>query len=1012
MINTTTSIFQKKPDYYTSKEECVKSYSQKIQTNPRYKNFCQTYFTAGDEEQFEEFRYDYLSSDPSVRTSVCENHLNFNEKLEAVSSLYEKINPKIVIDTFRYMFYKFKKGIFVKIHNNNLSVFLPFSNTNFVNEWSDQIDVTSMDQKNINKNKNTWFANNGLIRYEYPINEGDTNVCNMKNMLDELCQKRSVPDIEFFINRRDYPLLSKHGFEPYFDIWNSKTQPLVSHKYEKYCPIFSMSSTDDYADILLPTHEDWSRIQSIENKWFPHSFRSCEMPIDDIKWDNKKPIAVFRGASTGNGVTIDTNIRLKLAYLSSLKEIDPNDQLPFLDAGIHKWNLRPKKIMKISKLQTINIKDINIELSQSLSYTEQCQYKYIIHVDGHVSAFRLGCELGMKSVILKVDSEWKLWYSYLLQPYIHYIPIKEDLSNLIEQIKWCKNNDIKCQQIALNAYNFFLNFLQKDTLLDFIQTKLFQVKQIIGNYTYSYPLPHQILLKQEKEDIQNEYLFEENDEYRYNNTQIDYTKYGRVYGIFKTIKKILNIENKTVSISNEELIISKSNIKIYKGELYNVPIIKKTSLDIKKQTENIHEYFVSSRCVNKLLKHVPNFVYTFGICATSYNLISEYIDGITLYDFLNIKENFDMKIYLNILLQICLILQHAQRDCFFIHYDLTPWNIILQQLDDEVEIDYIIGINQVVTIRTKIIPILIDYGKSHIIYNHRHHGKIKIGEYSTVQDILSFLVTSIYQIISVQTLNKTDIDIVLRLSNFFSKSTFTNSKRFHNLFKLKSFLFYAKKHSFLIYTDKGNLETKNPITLFLELDQILTDYKFEKRYTFKTIFNSFMNKIYYKTILNETIHKNMEICPNLLILNFKQRYPIQLDSIEYVHMFIKLITNINLILNTMEEQSRNAFQKDMLDFLHGHKHIILTFNKLIAQKTLDKIKITKYNLYTIDLKQYKKYQNKSIENNYTLYTKFINIKMNGLSTYFILKYIDDNDYNILRQSYLTNCLVNTFEQFY
>ena len=45
---TTTMAFQKKPNYYNSIEECLKGSHEREQTNPRYKNFNQTHFTAGD----------------------------------------------------------------------------------------------------------------------------------------------------------------------------------------------------------------------------------------------------------------------------------------------------------------------------------------------------------------------------------------------------------------------------------------------------------------------------------------------------------------------------------------------------------------------------------------------------------------------------------------------------------------------------------------------------------------------------------------------------------------------------------------------------------------------------------------------------------------------------------------------------------------------------------------------------------------------------------------------------
>ena len=70
-------------------------------------------------------------------------------------------------------------------------------------------------------------------------NEGDTNVGTVKNMLETLCATRKVPDIEFFMNRRDFPILTRNGTEPYHGIWGENT-PLVSHNIPKYLPILSM----------------------------------------------------------------------------------------------------------------------------------------------------------------------------------------------------------------------------------------------------------------------------------------------------------------------------------------------------------------------------------------------------------------------------------------------------------------------------------------------------------------------------------------------------------------------------------------------------------------------------------------------------------------------------------------------------------------------------------------------------------------------------------------------------
>ncbi|MGH2611461.1 MAG: glycosyl transferase family 90, partial [Rhabdochlamydiaceae bacterium] len=39
-----------------------------------------------------------------------------------------------------------------------------------------------------------------------------------------------------------------------------------------------------------------------------------------------------------------------------------------------------------------------------------------------------------------------------LKPYVNFIPVAEDLSDIITQIEWAKNHDAECQKIAENAY--------------------------------------------------------------------------------------------------------------------------------------------------------------------------------------------------------------------------------------------------------------------------------------------------------------------------------------------------------------------------------------------------------------------------------------------------------------------------------------------------------------------------------------------------------------------------------
>ena len=918
---TTTSSFQKYPDYYNSIEDCnlfVKNYN-KESSNPRYKNFKQTHFTAGDEEQFRKYICKENGNEKNVDVK---DNLFYNKTLFLEWDKYKNLDNLTTINTFKYIFEKFKKGIYVKILNNELKVFLPFSNINFINEWSSNIKVDpkyeniieffkyitetegyTFNKNHINNYPNTWYSNNCLIRYEYPINEGDTNISVIKNMLDELCKNRKLPDIEFFINRRDFPILSKYGYEPYYHLWNSLNKPLISHNYDKYLPILSMSNSENFADILIPTYEDWIRVQNIENKFFPKQ-RQIYKNVSSIEWKNKKPTAVFRGSSTGEGVTIETNQRLKVAYISSINERDSKN-IPYLDAGITKWNLRAKKIIGYDYLQVTDIKNLPFGLLNKLSPLEQSEYKYIVHIDGHVSAFRLSYELSLNSVILLVKSKWKSWLNDMIKPYIHYVPVKEDLSDLIDQIKWCRDNDEKCIEIINNAKMFYDTYLQKNGIFDYFEKLFSEIKKTTGiyfnntltNLNIQNMFQTDFLLKKKYiniKDIDSNNIEDIN--------RIPYIK--RAFPLFCALQKILNYLNINSTIEDKlikkDVIFSNKLSTIIRAEHIDFNYIIKSTKNKDKLYEHVNEVFIGINAINKIIKDIPNFAFIFDCYENktdgSFNIISEYISDITFQGYI-MSNTFKFSEFLNILLQICLALEVAQENCCFVHNDLTPWNICLKYLDEPTYIDYKIQ-SKVISIKANIIPVIIDYGKAHVIYQNQHYGNINIFKFSRSFDMLSIFITSIYQVITSQLLQKNDFINILKLSNFISNTKYRNNK-FKSLNDIKSFFYSAKKYTNLINTDKYELENYTPLKLF---NYITENLKFNQTIKYNTTFKSSMNIGNSDQIIKFIFASSDKYRIKSFTNVFKNIKNIKLD--DDIHPLFLINTKINLektLLDTYED---------------------------------------------------------------------------------------------------------------
>jgi hypothetical protein len=79
---------------------------------------------------------------------------------------------------------------------------------------------------------------------------------------------------------------------------------------------------------------------------------------------------------------------------------------------------------------------------------EQSNYKYIIHIDGNVNAYRLLSTMMTGSLILRVESPYISWVDHLIESGKHYLMVKSDLSDLLKIIKWCEKHPEKAREIA------------------------------------------------------------------------------------------------------------------------------------------------------------------------------------------------------------------------------------------------------------------------------------------------------------------------------------------------------------------------------------------------------------------------------------------------------------------------------------------------------------------------------------------------------------------------------------
>lgn len=503
-----SSKFTKRITSSTDKAECESSVVYE-QTNPRFDNFDQIIFHAGDRYDIE--RYGLIDArEIDVDTPPAPlPHPRFHVQMP----LEHPLCFRHVLRTLKYQYHGFKKGILVVIRDNKLVVFLPFSNPH--HSFEDLVSYLFFDEtdkellakyqqhpseelyakieerfqrlfcsKNTESDRRKWGINNCFFRdNRLKTYEGEHSITELEYIFRLLVEKRRVPDIILFLHIRDFPIFRKGYLHPFTHLVPAGHQVRKVFRKEKY-PILSFCGGKDFYDIPIPTGED---IQRVSGRYFSSGCRNGYRDMGDInlEWEKKVEKGFFRGSLTGCGTTKDDNWRLKIHHMS-LAHPD------LLDAQISQHNTRIRKAGPGIPIRRPDVK--GLRFGDFKSNVDKSFFKYIINLDGHSRAYRLGSEFAFNSVVLLQDSPYTLWFEHLLRPYEHYVPIQRDLSDLLEKIRWCREHDDECKKIAQNGRRFYETYLGEEGMLDYLLEVVHTIRRRYAPRFFRMPSPFRIAL--------------------------------------------------------------------------------------------------------------------------------------------------------------------------------------------------------------------------------------------------------------------------------------------------------------------------------------------------------------------------------------------------------------------------------------------------------------------------------------------------------------------------------------
>ena len=97
--------------------------------------------------------------------------------------------------------------------------------------------------------------------------------------------------------------------------------------------------------------------------------------------------------------------------------------------------------------------------------------KFAIDSDGNTNSwsnFYVRLLLGCCVIKIASQSGFRQWYYDALQPWVHYVPMRADMADLIEKIEWCRAHTEECRAIAKAGQAFALSRTVETEIADAI----------------------------------------------------------------------------------------------------------------------------------------------------------------------------------------------------------------------------------------------------------------------------------------------------------------------------------------------------------------------------------------------------------------------------------------------------------------------------------------------------------------------------------------------------------------
>lgn len=212
------------------------------------------------------------------------------------------------------------------------------------------------------------------------------------------------------------------------------------------------------SSVSWETMASWNNVALIPDLYYFNARGYEDAPAPNMPWHERASTFVWRGSTTGlfhqRVEDLDRLPRYRLcrivSRLGALADVG-------LNAAVQGADPQQEQLIQ-DRLAEEGL------LKPFLPMGDMARYRYILDIDGNSNSWNFMLKLRLGCCVLKVESDWHQWYASRLLPWVHYVPVAKDLSDVESQIAWSLEHVEECAAIAERGAKFARDMIFADEM--------------------------------------------------------------------------------------------------------------------------------------------------------------------------------------------------------------------------------------------------------------------------------------------------------------------------------------------------------------------------------------------------------------------------------------------------------------------------------------------------------------------------------------------------------------------